>query len=187
MKSIATIVFFNILLSGFAVGQAVTPDLQDMNKWTLNNRAAEPFNEDGKKGIRLSEVPNDGIMILKDLEFGEGTIEVDIRGKNVLQQSFVGVAFHIQDVNTYDAIYFRPFNFMNSDTARRRRAVQYVSMPNYPWEKLRQDYPGKYENTVQPVPNPDGWFHVKIVVAGKRIRVFVDNSQTPSLEVEKLT
>ena len=187
MKSIATIVFFNILLSGFAVGQAVTPDLQDMNKWTLNNRAAEPFNEDGKKGIRLSEVPNDGIMILKDLEFGEGTIEVDIRGKNVLQQSFVGVAFHIQDVNTYDAIYFRPFNFMNSDTARRRRAVQYVSMPNYPWEKLRQDYPGKYENRIQPVPNPDGWFHVKIVVAGKRIRVFVDNSQTPSLEVEKLT
>ena len=188
MKTIAVVAFFSLAFSGFkSVAQTIMPDLQDMSKWTVHNRTAEPINEDGKKGIRLSEAPNDGVMLLKDFEFHEGTIELDIRGKNVLQQSFVGVAFHGKDVNTYDGIYFRPFNFMNADTARRRRAIQYVSMPNHPWEKLRQDHPGKYENRVQPVPNPDGWFHIKIVVAGKLVTVFVDNAQAPSLVVEKLT
>ena len=188
MKTITGITIISLLFATFElVAQTLTPDLQDMSKWTLHNRAAEPFNEDGKKGIRLSEAPNDGVMILKDFEFREGTIELDIKGKNALQQSFVGLAFHGQDLNTYDAIYFRPFNFMNPDTSRRRRAVQYISMPNYPWEKLRQDHPGKYENRVQPVPNPDGWFHVRIVVFGKRVRVFVNDSETASLEVEKVT
>ena len=177
----------SLLISIQTAAQTITPDLQDKDKWLFANRTAEPINEEGKKAIRLSETPNDGAMILKDFEFAEGTIELDIKGKNVLQQSFVGVAFHGLDTNTYEAIYFRPFNFANPDTARRSRAVQYISMPNFPWEKLRQDFPGKYENKVNPVPNPDGWFHVKIIITGKQIRVFVDNAEKPSLEVEKLT
>src|SRR5207253_5971231 len=111
----------------------------------------------------------------------------DVKRKNVLQQSFVGFAFHVQDEKTYDAVYFRPFNFANPDTARRRRSVQYISAPAYPWEKLRESFPGKYENNVDPVPDPDGWFHAKIVVNGKHISVFVNNALKPSLEVEKLT
>jgi pimeloyl-ACP methyl ester carboxylesterase len=183
---------FHLLVALLYVGihtdaQTVTPDLQAQDKWMLFNRTAQTITEEGKKGIRLSEVPNDGLMFLKDYAFADGTIELDIKGKNVLQQSFVGLAFHVQDNNTYDAIYFRPFNFVNPDTARRRRAVQYISMPNFPWEKLRQDFPGKYENKVNPVPNPDGWFHVKIVITGKQIKVYVDNAEKPSLEVEKLT
>ncbi|MEO6731400.1 MAG: family 16 glycoside hydrolase [Ferruginibacter sp.] len=166
--------------------QTITTDLQDKDKWRVINRTALPVNEEGKKGIRLSKAPNDGVMILKGVEFGDGIIEFDVKGKNVLQQSFVGFAFHALDTNRFDAIYFRPFNFENIDTARRRRAVQYISMPGHPWEKLRQDFPGKYENKVNPVPNPDGWFHVKITVAGKQIRVFVDNAENPCLEVEKL-
>lgn len=166
--------------------QTISPDLQDKEKWLPYNRTAQPINEEGRKGIRLNEAPNDGALILKDFEFAEGSIEFDVKGKNVVQQSFVGIAFHGIDSNRYDAIYFRPFNFTNSDTARRSRAVQYVSMPAHPWEKLRQEFPGKYENKVNPVPNPDGWFHVKITVAGKQVKVYVDNAQRPCLEVEKL-
>ena len=103
-----------------------------------------------------------------------------------MQQSFVGFAFHIQDEKTYDAIYFRPFNFMNADTTRRWRAVQYISHPVYTWDKLRQDHPGKYENKVNPVPQPEGWFHVKIVVEGSDVKVFVNNAPTPSLAVKKI-
>jgi pimeloyl-ACP methyl ester carboxylesterase len=177
-----------LLLAGIhAHAQSITPDLQDKAKWTLVNRAAQAINEEGKKGVRLSEAPNGGAMILKDFEFADGTIEFDVKGKDVLQQSFVGVAFHLLDTGKYDAVYFRPFNFKNTDTARRSRAVQYVSMPNHPWEQLRRDFPGKYENKVNPVPNPDGWFHAKITVAGKQVKVFVDHSEKPSLEVDKLS
>jgi pimeloyl-ACP methyl ester carboxylesterase len=167
--------------------QTIKPDLQDTSKWRLYNRSVEIINEEGKKAVRLSEAANDGFMILKGFEFSSGTIEFDVKGKNVLQQSFVGIAFHGVDEKTFDAVYFRPFNFINADTARRSRAVQYVSMPEYPWEKLRSESPSKYENKVHPVPNPDGWFHVKLIVDGKRVSAFVNNSPSPSLQVEKLT
>lgn len=168
-------------------GQTIVPDLQDMSKWMMVNRSVEVVNEEGKKVVRLNEMANDGLTVLKNFEFSNGIIEFDVKGKNVVQQSFVGMAFHGQDEKTYDAIYFRPFNFKNTDTARRSRAVQYVSMPDFPWEKLRAEFPGKYENKVNPVPDPDGWFHVKVIVDGKKITVFVNNSQTPSLQVEKLS
>jgi hypothetical protein len=167
--------------------QTNKPNVQDTSLWKVINRSAEVINEDGRKGIRLSELPNDGYMILKETEFTSGVIEFDVKGKNVVQQSFVGVAFHGVDEKTYDAIYFRPFNFANEDTARRRRAVQYISMPDYSWEKLRATHPGKYENKVDPVPDPNGWFHVKLIVDGRKIAVFVNNAARASLEVEKLS
>src|SRR5258706_4513103 len=167
--------------------QTIKPDLQDLSKWNIINRKVEAVNEDGKKAVRFNEVPNEGFLILKGIEFSNGTIEFDVRGKNVIQQSFVGIAFHRQDERTYDAVYFRPFNFSNPDTGRRSHSVQYVSMPNYPWEKLRETFPGKYENQVNPVPDPDGWFHVKIIVAGKKIAAFINNVQSPSLQVDKLS
>jgi len=180
---LATLVVSSLLLHA----QSIKPNLQELDKWNIVNRTAAAVHEDGKNAIKINEVPNDGQMILKGYQFSNGTIEVDIKGKNAPQQSFVGIAFHSIDDKTYDAIYFRPFNFMNADTIRRWRAVQYVSMPDYPWEKLREQFPGKYENKVNPVPDPDGWFHAKIVVDGKKITTYVNGSQTPSLVVEKLT
>jgi len=167
--------------------QTLKPDLQNLALWNLINRSAIPINEDGKKAVRINEMPGDGAMILKDTNFSNGTIEFDVKGKNVLQQSFVGFAFHVQDEKAYDAIYFRPFNFASPDTARRAHSVQYISSPDYGWEKLRETFPGKYENRINPVPDPDGWFHAKIVVDGRKISVFVNNASKPSLEVEKLT
>ena len=186
IKKSACIVSF-IICSMLLQAQILKPELQDLSKWTTINRSVVAIDDNGKKAVRINEVPNDGQVILKGIQFSNGTIDVDIKGKNVLQQSFVGIAFHGIDEKTYDAIYFRPFNFMNVDTIRRWRAVQYISMPDYPWEKLREKFPGKYENKVNPVPDPDGWFHAKIVVDGKKITVYVNGAQTPRLEVEKLT
>ncbi len=180
---LTAVIFCSLLVQA----QSIKPNLQELDKWNIVNRTAAAVYEDGKQAVRINEIPNDGQMILKGAQFSNGTIEVDIKGKNVLQQSFVGIAFHGIDDKTYDAIYFRPFNFINPDTVRRWRAVQYISMPDYPWEKLREQFPGKYENKVNPVPDPDGWFHAKIVVDGKKITVFVNGAQTPSLSVEKLT
>jgi len=167
-------------------GQTITPNLQDVSKWQMSNRSSIALNEDGKKAIQLNELPGDGLMILKDTVFSNGVIELDIRGSNKMQQSFVGIAFHGKDLKTYDAVYFRPFNFKSDDPVRRSHSVQYISMPDNDWEKLRTSFPGKYEHSVEPAPNPDDWFHVKINVTGKRISVYVNNQQQPSLEIDKL-
>jgi hypothetical protein len=105
----------------------------------------------------------------------------------VQQQSFVGVAFHGVDGTTYDAIYFRPFNFRAEDPARRQRAVQYISQPAYTWQKLRTEHPGRYEQPVNPVPDPNSWFHVRVVVAAPTVSVFVDGATEPSLVVNLLS
>lgn len=97
------------------------------------------------------------------------------------------MAFHGVDGTTYDTVYFRPFNFRAADSAQRAHAVQYVSQPTYTWNKLRTEHPGGYEHQVNPVPDPNGWFHVRLVVAGPNVRVFVDDATDPSLVVSLLS
>ena len=162
-------------------------DFKNTTQFTVENRKIESVAENGRQVISFNEAEGDGLAILKDVSFSSCVIEFDVKGRNVLQQSFVGIAFLVQDRSHFDAIYFRPFNFMNADTARRHRAVQYISSPDYPWEKLRAEHPAVYEHKVSPVPNPDEWFHAKVVVDGKKVSVYVNQSPAPSLEVTRLT
>jgi hypothetical protein len=154
---------------------------------TVTNRTVSGFTDGARRGLRLSEGPGEGPAYLEGVEFGNGTIELDIRGKDVQGQSFVGVAFHGVDSTTYDAIYFRPFNFRAADSTRHAHAVQYVSQPTHPWQKLRAEHPGMYENAVNPALEPNGWFHARVVVTGSEVRVFVDRATIPSLVVTRLS
>lgn len=151
------------------------------------NRTTAPLTDGARNGVRLNEGAGDGVAYLEAAEFANGTIEIDLRGKDVQQQSFVGVAFHGVDGTTYDGIYFRPFNFRTEDAARRIRAVQYISHPVHTWQKLRTGHPGKYEKAVSPVPDPNGWFRARVVVASPRVSVFVDGAKEPCLVVDQLS
>ena len=174
------------------VGQqrALAPDLAahaESKGFKVFNRSVSSFNDGVKKGARLSASPGDGVAYLPGIEFADGAIELDVKGKDVPQQSFVGVAFHGVDGTAYDAIYFRPFNFKTEDQARRIRAVQYISHPTNTWQKLRAEQPGKYEQPVNPVPDPNAWFHVRVVVASPKVSVFVNDAKEPCLAVEQLS
>jgi hypothetical protein len=153
----------------------------------IHNREVTLASEGPRQFLRLDEREGDGIAWWPDLALADGTIEVDIRGKDVMQRSFVGVAFHGVDETTYDAVYFRPFNFKAADPARRVRAVQYVSPPAHTWSKLREEQPGRFEKGVLPVPDPNGWFHARIVVKSPDVRVYVNGSEQASLEVMQLS
>src|SRR5881396_4390197 len=170
--------------------QAINPDLvklAESKSFKLYNRNVSGLSDKVKRGVHLDESPGDGIAYLEGIEFADGTIEFEVRGKDVPQQSFVGLAFHGLDGTTYDAVYFRPFNFRTEDPARRIRAVQYISHPTYPWQKLREEQPGKYEKAVNPVPDPNAWFHVRVVVASPKVSVFVGDAKEPSLVVDQLS
>ena len=151
------------------------------------NRTVSALSDGTRKGVHLDERPGEGVAYLKGIEFSNGTIEFDVRGKDVQGQSFVGVAFHGLDSTTYDAIYLRPFNFRTDDPARHSHAVQYVSQPTYPWQKLRAERPGVFEQPVSPAPDPNAWFHVRVVVASPKVSVFVGDAKQPSLVVTQLS
>lgn len=134
-----------------------------------------------KKGLT-----SDGILWLKNVDFKTGTVDIDLRGRDVFQQSFLGIAFHGIDTTTNDVIYFRPFNFQSDDTLRRKHTVQYISEPDFPWDKLRKEHPLVYENAVNPFPEATAWFHARIVINANNVVVYVDHSVKPSLTVKKL-
>ncbi len=167
----------------------VTPDLTkttDSTIWKIENRSAGVIKEGDRQGMRLDGRPDGGIAWLVGSNFASGTIEVDLRGCDTPGRSFLGIAFHGVDTATYDAVYFRPFNFRISDVGRRSHSVQYISQPNYSWERLRAENPGKYEGPITPPPNPNQWLHARIAVDGFAIRVYVNSSTSPSLEVGAL-
>ncbi len=174
-----------------AAGQAktITPDigaLADKKSLKLFNRDASRLTDGARNGVRLSEAPGEGAAFLPGIELGNGAIELDIRGRDVAQRSFVGVAFHSVDAAACDAIYFRPFNFRSADPVSRSHAVQYHSLPVYTWLKLRTEQPGKYEQAVNPVPDPNAWFRARIVIANPKASVFVDDAKDPCLVVNLL-
>jgi hypothetical protein len=169
---------------------AIAPDLgalAEAKRLTHVNRAITPLVDGTRRGVHLSEAPGESPAILPGIELGNGTIELDTRGKNVAQTSFVGVAFHVVDERTYDAIYFRPFNFKAAAAENRSHGVQYVSQPTYTWQKLRTEQPGTFEQAVNPVPDPNGWFHARIVIASPKVSVFVADAKEPSLVVNQLS
>jgi hypothetical protein len=141
---------------------------------------------DKPEGVRLSAKDNNGVAWVAGTDFATGTIELDIRGKDVMQQSFVGVAFHRKDDSTYEAVYLRPFNFRATDAARVQHAVQYISVPDYDWPRLRKEFPEEFENPVNKAIDPTGWVHVRIVVQPERVQIFVGPDTSPTLEVRKL-
>lgn len=170
-------------------GQTVKYDLINLfenGKIEPINRKLSQFSEIDKKGIRFSKNEGDGIAWLKGVEFSNGTIELDIRGKDVLQESFVGIAFHGVNNETLDAIYFRPFNFQSTDPVRKIHAVQYISHPDNTWSVLREKYNGKYEKSITPAPKGNDWFHAKIVIQFPKVSVYINGNSEPILVIDKL-
>jgi hypothetical protein len=153
---------------------------------------AEPVDYLGRKAIRLTRPGEDGagLALLKGSQFHDGTIEVDIATKITAppghrMPGFTGIAFRTApDASSYELFYLRPGNSHADDQAMRNHSVQYISVPDFPWEKLRRQWPSIYESWAE--LQPDQWTHVKIDVHGRQARLFLNNSPNPSLTINGL-
>jgi hypothetical protein len=174
-------------LNVIAQSHANQTDLSKSSNFQVINRNISILNEQSKVVVHLDAREGAGVAWLNNTTFDRGVIEFDEKGKNVVQQSFVGIAFHGMDDSTYDCIYFRPFNFQSDDTSRKNHSVQYISMPRYDWYVLRKDFPDKYENALKKNIEPDEWLHVKIIVTDKAIEVYVNGDNKPSLVVKPIS
>ena len=121
--------------------------------------------------MRLSAASGNGVAWVEGTDFRSGTIEVDIRGQEAIQQSYVGVAFHREDDNTYEAVYLRPFNFRAQDPARKQHAVQYISLPKFDFQDLRDQFPEEFENPVDASIVPTDWVRLRVVVEGSKVQI----------------
>ena len=145
----------------------------------------------GRKAIRLvKDAQGDGMALLKDTEFGDGSIEVDVAVKvtsppGVRNPGFIGIAFRSRsDASHYDMFYIRPGNAHAADQAMRNHALQYVASPGYDWEILRRKWPFVYETYAD--LQLETWIPLRIEVQGRHASLYVNGAANPSLVVDGL-
>jgi len=154
----------------------------------------------GRKAVRLvertekdpgpAEPPGHAIAILPGSDFKDGVIETEIAGEPMAgapdgSRGFVGIAFRVREKGAkFECFYIRPTNGRANDQLRRNHATQYISHPNFPWYKLREENPGVYESYADVVPG--AWTKIRIEVSGEKARLFVNGADQPSLIVNDL-
>jgi len=180
------IIFILISFSSFCQEQINLSDKLQNKKIKAVNRVISLYG-DHLDAVEMNANNSDGIGIIEGVEFDKGTIEIELLGENNPGKSFIGIAFNIQDDTTYEAIYFRPFNFVAKEQIRKDHMVQYIFHPEFTWRKLRDERTGEFEDELATPPNPEDWFKVIININEKKIEVYINELSEPVLIVDRLT
>jgi hypothetical protein len=191
-RLVGALALMALCASARAVSAPSAPAL-DSASLDLHNLKAEAMEYLGRKAVRVTvsdPQKEAGLALLRGSDFQDGTIEADIALKittppGVRMPGFVGIAFRVKaDASAYDIVYLRPKNALADDQAMRNHAVQYCAEPDYGWYRLRREWPFVYESWADIAP--ETWIHLRIDVAGRTARVFLNGSAKPSLVVDGL-
>ena len=117
---------------------------------------------------------NSGSAVLKDVTFSDGTIEFDV---NTIGRGAPGIAFRQRDESNFELLYLRP----DLACPAFKACMQYAPQTH---GVLLWDLFPQYQ-TRAPL-RENGWNHIKMVVSGRRMTVFVNDAPSPTLEVGRL-
>jgi len=197
--AILTVLLVSLVLTSGSRAQSVP--LDSVQGLQPRNVEIKPMVYQGRKSIQVmptaesdsSAVPGSGgggIVILPRLAFHNGTIELDVVGKPRAgapgdARGFVGLAFRVNaDASKYECVYIRPTNGRADDQLRRNHSTQYCSYPDYEWQRLRTESPGKYESYVD--LQQGEWTKLKVEVSGLTMKLYVNGASQPALIVNDL-
>jgi len=117
---------------------------------------------------------NSGNAVLKGITFSDGTIEFDV---NTIGRGAPGIVFRQQDEGNFELLYLRP----DPSCPAFHACMQYAPQTH---GVLLWDLFPQYQ-TRAPLRD-NGWNHIKMVVSGRRMNVFVNDAPSPTLEVGRL-
>ncbi|HKE60193.1 MAG TPA: hypothetical protein VKB46_25955 [Pyrinomonadaceae bacterium] len=151
------------------VQNAATVDFAS-DRWVIEDKTAKQEEFLGRQSLFLSN----GVAHLKDVDFEDGTIEVDIAAMPV---SFPGITFRWASTDAHELVYLRPHHSLHDD------ATQYVPafQGSHPW----QIYSGPGYTAAAEVPTFH-WFHMRIEISGLVAKVFVNAATKPTLVITDL-
>jgi pimeloyl-ACP methyl ester carboxylesterase len=167
--------------------------LTDPSRLDLKGAHAEATVYHGLSALKVTEAgagSGEAFAVVKDLIFRNGAIDVDVSGApsqtaNTQARGFIGVAFRMAAGGArFEEIYIRPTNGRAEDQLRRNHSVQYVSFPDWPWERLRKENPGVYESYADMAAGE--WTHLRIAVHGTSAALYVNGAAQPCLMVNDL-
>lgn len=122
----------------------------------------------GKTSMKL-DGKKMAIAVKKGQRFKNFRIECDIAGRVMS-----GIGFRAKDQQNYHFLYFRP------GYGGTPEAIQYVPVYNGSLSWVLYNYP-TYEKTAD--MQSLQWFHVGLEVRGTILKVFVNNSEKPQMEI----
>ncbi len=150
----------------------------------------------GRKALHLAPGQNHEtdrnsmLALVGGTDFKDGIIEVEVAGVPIVAmdptaRGFVGVEFRAQEHGARaENIYLRPTNGRADDQLRRNHSVQYESLPEFPWHRLRKEAPGMYEAYVD--LDAGAWTKMRIEIAETKARLYVNGAEQPCLIVNDL-
>jgi hypothetical protein len=144
-----------------------TPD-----RWALGD-GITVIEHRGVQAIRIPQSQSRVEALLKDVTFTSGTIEFDVEGTHPMGPA---IAFRRRDPRDLEMFYLRgrPTCATEVDCVQYAPFVKGVLL----WDILPElQAPARYV--------PGQWNHVKLVVSGQRLKVFV-NGGAPALDVARL-
>jgi hypothetical protein len=192
---LAALVLFLGAASGLTQVKTGAVPLDTPGELKLRNVKTEMVTYKDHRALRVTDaapeaMDGERLVILSKTGFEDGVIEIDLAGEPGAgagpgARGFVGVAFRVTpDASKYECFYLRPTNGRADDQVRRNHSAQYISFPEFPWQRLRKEFPEKYESYVDLVPGE--WTKVKIEVHGEQARLYVHGAAQPTLLVNDL-
>ena len=187
---------FCVLVAMLRISQAGSIPIEPVAKLKLQNVKADVVTYQGRSAVRITDAAAqdlpDGarLAIVAGTAFEDGVIEADLTGDALpgtpeSVRGFTGIAFRIApDGAKYECFYLRPKNGRSEDQTQRNHSTQYISVPDFPWQKLRAETPSKYESYVDLVAG--AWTKIKIEVHGDKARLYVNGAAQPTLVVSDL-
>lgn len=143
--------------------------------WQANGNAAFITKEAFPNGIlQVTSESEQGFVALKNEHFGSGTIEFDIKP---VGEEFPGIRFHQKDGDTAEMLYIR----VSPDCPASQDCLQYVPIIN--GRVLWDVYP--HYQAAAPFRENE-WNHIRLVISGERMNVYVNGRTEPSLRVKHL-
>lgn len=146
------------------------------DKWDVASQKATFITYKNVEAMKME--PKSGQAILKDVDFANGTIEFDVEPADAVKYPFVSFYFRRQDAQESEIFYLR---VGEENTLSKNYAVQYAPILGGVnlWDMLPH-----YQGPAQ-LNNKD-WNHVKLVINGAQMRVYVNNIHMPALEIPQL-
>lgn len=178
-KTVVTLLIL-FICSCTVFAQTTELKLTETGSLTANTEKLSVIEYKGKNALRIGEDEGERVAWFTGFDFENGIIELDIAAI----PSYTGLIFRARTSHIYEGIYFRPQNSWNPNPVRQGHTVQYISSPMHTWYYLREKHPEKYESYAE--LQPEGWFHVKVVVNGTRAEVYVNDDTEPCMVVDDL-